>query len=498
MVGRRLSGADALKRIDTAIRELRAEEETVAAKLKDDNHEIARLNEALAARFTELAEIRLREIERKPVGEIIDRTDREVRELLAGRAEKLDEIAGRAAELDAGLAAMHKRRDGLAKALEAAEKSVEEAESDLQAKLASDSGFTKIRDAVTQAAATADEAARKTEIARTDRTEKGRPYEDDPLFMYLWNCGFGTAAYNSSGLVRFLDRWVAGLIGYAEARPMYAMLLQIPERLSEHAERLAAEVGNARAAYDAALDKARRKHGAQKVFTARDEARDALAALDAEIAAENGKRSGLEAERQAVLDDGGGGRDAALKLMQDTLRSTSLRELHRIALLTPMPEDERIVEAIDDIADEIEDEQEDAVERQKMLDSLARRRAELEEIRARFVNDGYASGGSWFEGGDFLKVLLAEIMRGAMSGGGLWREIERHSRSSRSSPFEFPFPTGGSSGPIFRPRSGGSIWKGGWPGGGSGGGWGGSRGGGGSRSGGGSRGGGGFRTGGGF
>ncbi|MGE0846995.1 MAG: hypothetical protein AB7L41_12070, partial [Flavobacteriaceae bacterium] len=172
MVGRRLSGADALKRIDTAIRELRAEEETVAAKLKDDNHEIARLNVALAARFTELAEIRLREIERKPVGEIIDRTDREVRELLAGRAEKLDEIAGRAAELDAGLAAMHKRRDGLAKALEAAEKSVEEAESDLQAKLASDSGFTKIRDAVTQAAATADEAARKTEIARTDRTEK--------------------------------------------------------------------------------------------------------------------------------------------------------------------------------------------------------------------------------------------------------------------------------------------------------------------------------------
>ena len=33
---------------------------------------------------------------------------------------------------------------------------------------------------------------RKTEQAEADREQKGRPYRDDPLFMYLWERGYGT------------------------------------------------------------------------------------------------------------------------------------------------------------------------------------------------------------------------------------------------------------------------------------------------------------------
>ena len=54
--------------------------------------------------------------------------------------------------------------------------------------------------------------------------------------MYLWNRGFGTSRYRAWPLMRALDGRVAHLVRFHEARPNYAMLLEIPIRLREHAE----------------------------------------------------------------------------------------------------------------------------------------------------------------------------------------------------------------------------------------------------------------------
>ena len=54
--------------------------------------------------------------------------------------------------------------------------------------------------------------------------------------MYLWNRKFGTSDYRSGYFVRFFDRKVANLIGYADARTNYTMLNEIPARLRQHAE----------------------------------------------------------------------------------------------------------------------------------------------------------------------------------------------------------------------------------------------------------------------
>src|SRR5690606_31869407 len=83
----------------------------------------------------------------------------------------------------------------------------------------------------------AEESMRKTLQAEADREQKGRPYRDDPLFMYLWEAGYGTRNYRANSLVRWLDGMVAKLVGYREARPNFAMLNEIPLRLREHAER---------------------------------------------------------------------------------------------------------------------------------------------------------------------------------------------------------------------------------------------------------------------
>ncbi len=88
--------------------------------------------------------------------------------------------------------------------------------------------------------ATARAAHEKAAQAEADREEKRRPYEADPLFMYLWRRRYGTRDYAASPLVRFFDRKVAHHIGYEAARVNYALLLELPERLREHAARLGA------------------------------------------------------------------------------------------------------------------------------------------------------------------------------------------------------------------------------------------------------------------
>jgi hypothetical protein len=86
-------------------------------------------------------------------------------------------------------------------------------------------------------------AQEKLAQAEADREEKRRPYESDPMFMYLWRRRFGTRDYEAGNLVRYLDRKVAHLIGYEAARVNYTMLMELPDRMREHVERLKQERG---------------------------------------------------------------------------------------------------------------------------------------------------------------------------------------------------------------------------------------------------------------
>jgi hypothetical protein len=89
-------------------------------------------------------------------------------------------------------------------------------------------------------------AEAKAVQADKDLQEKRRPYEADPLFMYLWRRRFGTPEYRGKGLARYLDRRVATLIAFDGARRNYAVLIELPTRLQEHAERLRAELSSRR------------------------------------------------------------------------------------------------------------------------------------------------------------------------------------------------------------------------------------------------------------
>ena len=135
-------------------------------------------------------------------------------------------------------------------------------------------------------------AEEKATQAAADREEKRRPYEADPLFMYLWRRRFGTRDYRAGNLVRYLDRKVAHHIGYEAARVNYAMLLELPERLREHVERLKQE----RAAGGGVPDDPR-----LAAMLAAVERQPEVAALVPQVAADPGAEEGI-IRRIAELD----------------------------------------------------------------------------------------------------------------------------------------------------------------------------------------------------
>jgi hypothetical protein len=86
-----------------------------------------------------------------------------------------------------------------------------------------------------RADAVAAEAEKKAEASAAELGAKRKPYDEDRLFAYLWRRRFGTAQYAGGNFTRIVDRLVADFIGYSNARPNYAALIEIPLRLKEHA-----------------------------------------------------------------------------------------------------------------------------------------------------------------------------------------------------------------------------------------------------------------------
>ena len=329
----------------------------------------------------------------------------------------------------------------------------------------------------------AQKAQKKAAQAENDRVEKGKPYEDDPLFMYLWRKKYLTPDYEGGWLTRTLDRWVAKLIDFEEARPNYFMLNELPIRLKDHAERVNQRVDADQLELFTMEAEAAKKNGIPPLQASLDAAEEALHQLDDDIETEEKRHAELLNERSQYATGEDAYSQQAIELQVGQLKRKTVTDLYRDAMATPSPKDDVVVTRIEDLANDekrltndIETLKKNSRQNQDLLE-------EIERLRGWFRRQNYDSQYSRFPGGFTLGVLLDQLLRGALSSDRIREQIRREQQ------FRLPRKR--------RKRGGWIDFDGGF-GGGSGGGFGGGFGGGGSGGFGGGFGGGGFRTGGGF
>ncbi|MBG7602895.1 MAG: hypothetical protein IZT60_10160 [Gammaproteobacteria bacterium] len=486
-----LSGRNALQNINLTLQQLHQQVDESDRQIQQASNSMLGLQQQQAEKYRELAKIRLDNIISGEVVAGLETADLRVRELLQLRSEALSELSTRLETARSDQQQLEQQRETQGDRVAAAATALDEQETTTREHLQHDHAYSSQQQDAESADRIAVQAEEKMQEAQHNREEKGESYESDPMFSYLWSRGYGTAAYSANPLTRFLDKWVARLCKYHAARPNYARLLEIPERLKEHAKHKRAAADKEFEALEELEQNAAAKDGIPALRQAYEEAEKRLDEIDDSIKQHEEKIMQLMQQKA----DYATGDDARFKEALDTLAVSLKREnmdtLYRYARLTTTAEDDLLVSELPAAKQRLGEIQQSLRENKRAHDKHLTRLAELEQVRRNFKKQRYDDIHSGFGNGATLTLMLNQFLQGLANSGDLWdtirREQQYHPTSSnspfgnrsigrRTSTWRFPFPGGGGGSPW---GGGGGLGGGGLGGGGLGGG-------------------GGFRTGGGF
>ncbi len=437
-----LTGRQTLGTIEQSLADLRREEAELSKRIERSTRALTDLQERQSEAYRDLARFRLDSDAAGALNTRLDSAAREARRLLDKRTTDYKVLSDQLRLSESERNQLQKKRQELDSARDAAENQMDELMEAVDGRLEHDSAYQAQKDVTERAIATAEAAAEKALTSEQDRDQKGKAYEADPLFMYLWKRGFGTPDYDHRGIIRSLDTWVAGLVRYHDARANYAMLTGIPERMARHAARCAdialeEEAKLADFSRNAMTDAAGSDLvGAIETYT------EEIERLEGELDSQDRRIDTLS----GALAEFSNGEDSDFQKAEEhlsvSLQADDLNDLWRTALTTPSPEDEKIVQRIEDLKDRLEQIAREIRQDRELQRDISRRRAELADVIKRFRSKGYGSWESTFSDDKLTTVLLGELIKGAISGADYWARAERSHRRRKPKGRKVAFPGG--------------------------------------------------------
>ncbi|MGB3336407.1 MAG: hypothetical protein WBA73_04435 [Devosia sp.] len=420
-----IRGPDALNSLDEAMRDIRREEEEVSKRLARSAEKLGKIRENEAELFRQLAQLRLDPAVQGELDGRISAAEDRARTMLKSHTKELSKAEKDIADIDAGLAGLTAERAEVLKAFEGHQAQLKALAGKLGSTIAKDPAFAAKRNQAAELAEVAAQSMRKTEQAEADREEKGKPYRDDPLFMYLWEAGYGTASYRANNLFRYLDGMVANLVGFQKARPNFAMLNEIPLRLREHAERQIANAKAAEAEVDALETAAIDNAGGKPMRDAMEASQQKIDALDAEMVATEDRRDEAAKALGQLSQGGNPAFEGALSELATALGREDMQTLLAEARRTRTGQDDTIVAQIDDARARAREEESETREQNERLKTLADRRRELEDIQWEFKKQRFDDPRSTFRDEKLVGDVLNDFLRGGISAASYWDQWQR-------------------------------------------------------------------------
>jgi chromosome segregation ATPase len=469
-------GSDTLRIIEEQLSQADRQTGAATAHLEALNRRLGEIRARIGEEIRRLAKFRLDELGANQVIARLDETDRKAVDLFAQRSQAQAEAKRRIAASLENQERLKTERVQQTQQRDALLKQLDDTAAEVKAELVRQEAYQAREKHAAETAARVARSEEKANQAEADRAAKGKPYENDPLFMYLWQRRFLTSQYKAGPLTRSLDGWVARMIGFDAARRNYYMLTQLPLHLRDHAERQAALAAEEDRKLRGMEAEALEAKGIAQLRQALQKSQEATDKLEERIeAAENQYETLLQA-----LADFAAGSDEfsrrAMALQVADIGEGSITELYKEAQMTAKADDDLIVKRLRDLREE---EKKVTTEIRQFETDLARRRQgfrEMEDLRRRFRRNQYDSGLSYFPKEFDIGALLGMLLGGALSGGAAWERIRRQQAFRRPrTPANFGggvFPAGF---PNRAGRGGGASPRGGFGGGafGSGGGFGG-------------------------
>jgi hypothetical protein len=420
-----ISGPDALRALDEAIRDIRREEDEIAKRAARNAELRTKLSAQQAALYRQLGALRLEPEPREAQAAIIADATRKVGAAIARYDAAFAAAEAQLLQVEADIARCHADRIGLQSDAAKRDGELSSLAAKARPSLGSNADYAARLRAARELSETAEAALAKAAESEAERERNGRPYRDDPLFMYLRERGYGTERYRRNSLTAWLDGKLAAFCGYERARTNFALINDLPARLRQHAEHLQ-ERARAAAAGVAALESV-------AVDTAGGRgAREAIEDLVSRIEELDGRNVVLQDQRDQAIEARGALADgddpdlqAAAANLAALLKRDDFRALLRQARATPTERGIGIVQQLDDLAQRVKDGSDEAREHRARLATLGARRRDLEDVQFELKRRGLDNPNSRFADDSLTDDQLNDFLRGEISATSYWEHWRR-------------------------------------------------------------------------
>lgn len=429
-MGHRLNGRDAIQHIDDTIRRARHQvndAEQAADDLVAQHTEIKQLQ---VKAYSALADFRLGLLQTAGVPERLLDAEKKALDLLSQHDAYVASLQDKLETSSAAIDALEEKRSQAAQTLDEALETYETRVEEIVETIEADPAYQALAERVEEFSAISERAHSKLDLAEKDRREKGLPYEQDPLFSYLWARKFRSPNYKASAFNRFLDNWVASLCNYDGARLNYARLTELPVRIAEHAAQQDKARDQAIKELETFEAKALAEGGANDLKRDADGKRAGLVQLDTDIARTEMDLQKLTSRLEQGREAEAGPAIRARQVLETALQSASFPDLRVLVSETLDVEDDKIVDHLVKLrAQEMDLDiaRNDAIKRPTILrESLSA----LEDLRKRFKRANFDSSYALFSMADIDEVLSL-VQRRSISGKKALKRLERRMRRSR-------------------------------------------------------------------
>ncbi len=341
-----INGRDALHNVDLVIADARRALTTALEAVDMQARRGAEIQREQLQAYRAMADVRIDLIQQRHNGADLQGIDRKAAKLMREHEKFVERETARLEALAAEISQLEAERETQAGRLDQAVKDWEDKTAEIIASLGDDPKYVALSDAAERARSVQERAEQKLDLARADREEKGAPYDNDPLFSYLWDRQFRTPDYRAGPFIRFLDGWVGRLCGYDKAHLNYARLVELPDRLAEHVERVAVLEGEAVAALAEAEAASLKAGGADDLRTIAEAEREALGALDLKIEQSETAHLAKARAHQDALQARTGPAEEARVVIEQELSKASFPDLRVLAAQTITLDDDELVDRL--------------------------------------------------------------------------------------------------------------------------------------------------------
>ncbi|NVJ66279.1 MAG: hypothetical protein HWE16_07300 [Gammaproteobacteria bacterium] len=422
------SGRQALSDIDTSLQKIRSHLSQTDYDLERLGQKLLGLRQQESETYRQLAKMRLDAMQADQLSSQLDYAERQAAQLLLQRNDQIAAVAKQIEESQQLQQQLDTDRIGQAAKLDQAIEKLEVLLAEVDNKLEQDPTYRNQQVRAQDLVDMASNAKEKTEQAEQELEEKGKPYRDDKIFIYLWKRHYGTSKYDAGFITRFFDKKLADHIRYDKARINYFTLNNIPKKLAEHTENLEQEAKDELERLQQIERQFELNAGAAALEQDVDAQRNLLADIDKKITQQEANYESLIKERE----DFNLGTDKyiarAIDVLVDSFKADPIPQLQYEAEQTDTPRDDHLVNQLAVLRDSKSSLENDVSSLQSTHHSVNRKLEELKEVRRKFKRSDYDAYNSQFKDGDVLSSILRQFVTDQVSAKELWRIFSRSQR----------------------------------------------------------------------